>query len=119
VEENARIYQTKYLLALPPQPAPGFALDQGSSLAYLENLPFNKQLPAEKRQRTYGALAGEEAQDGKYIHDSWLKAIPGVCAAAAPGNPKRIVLHNAYFYPPANLTYAMSQLVDGTYDCST
>ncbi len=118
VDENARVYLTKYLPALPPQPGPGFALDKGSTLAYLENLPFNKQLPAERRQRTYGALAGEEAEDGKYIHDSWLKAIPGVCAAAAPGNPKRIVLHNAYFLLPANLTYAMSQLVDGTYDCS-
>jgi len=100
------------------QPAPGLVVDQGSVLAYLENLPFDKELPAEKRQRTYGALAGKEAESGKYIHDSWIKAIPGVCTAATPGNPKRIILHNAYFYPAANLTYALSRLVDGTYDCS-
>ncbi len=118
VDENARVYTSQYLPTLPPQPAPGFAVDAGSALAYIENLPFNKALPADKRQRTYGALAGEETGSGKYIHDAWLKALPGVCAAATPGNPKRSILHNAYFFPPANLTYAMSQLVDGTYDCS-
>ena len=118
VEENARIFRTEYLPTLAPQPAPGLIVDQGSVLAYLENLPFDKDLPAAKRQRTYGALAGKEAENGKYIHDSWIKAIPGVCTAATPGNPKRIILHNAYFYPAANLTYALSRLVDGTYDCS-
>lgn len=118
VEANARTYDTKYRPTPPAQAAPSFALDKGSLLAYLENLPFDAQLPPEKRQRIYGALAGKEAQAGKHIHDAWLQALPGVCAAATPGNPKRIILHNAYFFPPANLTYAMSRLVDGTYDCS-
>jgi cardiolipin synthase C len=118
VEANARTYDTKYKPTPPAQAAPSFALDQASVLAYLENLPFDSQLPPEKRQRIYGAPAGKEAQSGKHIHDAWLRALPGVCAAATPGNPKRIILHNAYFFPPANLTYAMSRLVDGTYDCS-
>jgi putative cardiolipin synthase len=118
VEENARTYDTKYRPTPQAQAAPSFNLDPGSRLAYLENLPFDSQLPADKRQRIYGAPAGKEAQSGKHIHDAWLLELPGVCAAATPGNPKRIVLHNAYFFPPANLTYAMSRLVDGTYDCA-
>ena len=118
VEANARTYDTKYTPTPPAQALPEFPLDKGSLLAYLENLPFDPQLPPEKRQRTYGVDAGKEVQDGKGIHDAWLRAIPRVCAAATAGNPKRIILHNAYFFPPANLTYAFSRLVDGTYDCS-
>jgi hypothetical protein len=118
MEEKARTYRSDYLPTVPTAPAQGFALDTGSNLAYLENLPFNKELPADKRQRTYGALAGEEAKGGKYIHDAWLRAIAGVCAAATPASPKRIILHNAYFYPAANLTHALSRLVNGDYDCS-
>ena len=118
MENNARIYMNEYAPSLPKQPVQGFALDKGSTLAYLENLPFNKELPVEKRERIYGALSGEEAKDGKYIHDIWLRAIPGVCAAATKENPKRIILHNAYFFPAANLTHELSRMVNGEYDCS-
>lgn len=118
VEAHARTYDTKYTPTPTPQAGLSFALDKGSLLAYLENLPFDTQLPPEKRQRIYGALAGKEAQGGKHIHDAWLRALPGVCAAATPGNPKRIILHNAYFFPPANLTYGFSRLMSGDYDCS-
>jgi phosphatidylserine/phosphatidylglycerophosphate/cardiolipin synthase-like enzyme len=118
VETNARVYDTKYAPTPASHAGPTFALDKGSLLAYLENLPFDAQLPPEKRRRLYGALAGQEAQSGKHIHDAWLRALPGVCAAATRDNPKRIVLHNAYFFPPANLTYAVSRLVNGAHDCS-
>jgi cardiolipin synthase C len=118
VEANARTYDTKYVPTPSSQAGPSFALDKGSLLAYLENLPFDAQLPPEKRRRIYGALAGKEAQAGKHIHDAWLRALPGVCAAATRDSPKRIILHNAYFFPPANLTYAFSRLVNGAYDCS-
>jgi phosphatidylserine/phosphatidylglycerophosphate/cardiolipin synthase-like enzyme len=118
MEENAGIYMSEYAPTLPEQLAPGFALDKGSTLAYLENLPFNRDLTPDKRKRTYGALAGDEAKDGKYIHDIWLKSIPGVCTAATPENPKRIILHNAYFFPAANFTHELSRMVNGDYDCS-
>lgn len=118
MEENARAYTTDYAPTIPMQQASGFSLDKEGILAYLENLPFNKGLPPEKRQRTYGALAGEEAQGGKYIHDVWLREIPAICAAATPDNPMRVVLHNAYFFPAANLTYALSRMANGDYDCS-
>jgi phosphatidylserine/phosphatidylglycerophosphate/cardiolipin synthase-like enzyme len=120
VEANARTYETKYTPTPAAQASPNFDLDKGSLLAYLENLPFDTQLPPEKRQRTYGAPSDPKkvAQSDKHIHDAWLRALPGVCTAATRDNPKRIILHNAYFLPPANLTYAFSRLVDGTYDCS-
>ncbi|MRR36066.1 hypothetical protein EG829_15590, partial [bacterium] len=89
MEENARAYTGNYAPTIPQQPAPGFDLDTGSVLAYLENLPFNRELPPEKRRRTYGAPVGDEAAGGKYIHDLWLREIPAVCAAATPEAPKR------------------------------
>ncbi|WP_306536919.1 hypothetical protein [Geobacter sp.] len=118
MEENARAYNEAYLPTIPKQPVQTFAVDSGSVVAYLENLPFNKALPPEKRLRTYGAPAGQEANNGKYIHDIWLKEIPAVCAAATPDAPKRLILHNAYFFPAANLTHELSRMVNGDYDCS-
>ena len=118
MDENARTYKNSYLPTVVSNLAPGMPLDSGSVLAYLENLPFNKNLPLEKRQRTYGAAAGEEALSGKYIHDIWLKAISGVCASATKTAPKRIILHNAYFFPAANLTYELGTLINGDNDCS-
>ncbi len=118
MEENARTYNETYRPTIPQQSAPGFSVDAGSVLVYLENLPFNRALPPEKRVRTYGAPVEKEAESGKYIHDIWLKEIPAVCAAATPEAPKRLILHNAYFFPPANLTHELSRMVNGDYDCS-
>ena len=118
MESNAAAYHAKYEPSIKPQGQGVFPVDKGSTLAYLENLPFDKNLPAQTQQRSYGALAGKEAQSGKYIHDIWLKEIPGVCASATPDSPKRIILHNAYFAPAANLTYELSRLVNGDYNCA-
>ncbi|ABB32847.1 hypothetical protein GeomeDRAFT_0452 [Geobacter metallireducens RCH3] len=118
MEENARAYNETYLPTIPQQPTQTFTVDSGSVLAYLENIPFNRALPPEKRVRTYGAPAGEEARSGKYIHDVWLREIPAVCASATPDAPKRLILHNAYFFPAANLTHELSRMVNGDYDCS-
>lgn len=118
MDKNATIYLNDYLPSLASRAIDGFTVDKGSMLAYLENLPFNKEFPAEKRTRTYGAPVGEEAESGKYIHDIWLNAIAGICSIATRDNPKRIILHNAYFFPAANLTAELSQLVNGDHDCS-
>ncbi len=118
MDENAAIYLNDYLPTVTEHPEANFTLDKSSTLAYLENLPFDKNLPPVKRVRTYGAVSGEEASAGKYINESWIKAIPGVCAAATPASPKRIILHNAYFFPAANLTHALSRMVNGDLDCS-
>ena len=118
MEENARAYTETYRPTIPRQAAQGFSVDAGSVLAYLENLPFNRELSPDTRRRTYGAPVGEEAAGGKYIHDIWLREIPSVCAAATAEAPKRLILHNAYFFPPANLTHELSRMVNGDYDCS-
>ena len=117
LEKNARIYQESYLPG-KPQGAAGYRLDPGSVLGYLENLPFDKDLPADQRRRSYGALSGQEAEGDKYIHDVWIREIDGICAQATPSDPKRIILHNAYFFPAANLNQSLSRLVDGKSDCS-
>jgi cardiolipin synthase C len=116
LERNAAAYHNQYEASI--QPVAPLVVDRGSTLAYLENLPFDKNLPVQTQQRSYGALAGEEAKSGKYIHDIWLQAIQGVCASASAGNPKRVILHNAYFAPAANLTYELSRLMNGDFDCS-
>ena len=118
MESKAKTYQTSYLPSISVDRGQGIPLDKGSVLAYLENLPFDRTLPADKRERTYGAEVGKEAASGKYIHDIWLRELPAVCSAASAQTPKRIVLHNAYFFPPGNLTHALSRLVDGSLDCS-
>lgn len=115
---NAKTYLTEYAPAIPVQGAPSFELNRGALLAYVENLPFDKALPAEERRRIHGAQAGAEAKSGKYIHEIWTRALPGLCLAATRDQPKRVILHNAYFFPPANLTYALSRMVKGDHDCS-
>lgn len=119
MELNARIYRDRYARqARSPQGAPAFPVDDKALYAYLENLPFDKSLPANERRRIYGAEVGREAQSGKYIHDVWLRSLPGVCQQASKEQPKKVILHNAYFFPPANMSYALSQMVNGAYDCS-
>ena len=118
MKEHADRYATAYLPQVGEARTPTFKVDDGAALAYLENLPFDKSLPADKRTRTYGAPAGSEAANGKYIHEAWLRGLADACRSATAAQPKRIVLHNAYFYPAANLTYALSQLANGALDCS-
>lgn len=94
------------------------AADSGASIAYLENLHFDVAQPPGKRTRVYGAQVGEEAKSGKNIHAVWLDALAGVCARASPAAPQRVVLHNAYFFPPSQMLAALAHVMDGRVDCS-
>jgi len=119
MELNARTYRETYARkAAPPKTAPTFAVDGKALYAYLENLPFDKSLAPGERRRIYGAEAGQEARSGKYLHDVWLTLLPGVCQRASKEKPQRVILHNAYFFPPANMTHALSQMANGAHDCS-
>ncbi|HRD68061.1 MAG TPA: hypothetical protein PKY50_18140 [Candidatus Competibacter sp.] len=119
MELSARTYRQTYARkAFPPKGAPTFAVDGKALYAYLENLPLDKSLSPGERRRIYGAEVGQEARSGKYIHDVWLRSLPGVCQRASKEKPQRVILHNAYFFPPANLTYALSQMANGAHDCS-
>ncbi len=116
MEKKAKIYRTQYLPTVPTVQGTAFTIDAGAILTFLENLPFSKD--AVPLQRHYGASVGQEAAAGKYIHDVWLKSLPSVCRLATKDISKQVILHSAYFYPPANLTYALSRMVNGDLDCS-
>jgi len=118
MRDRAQRYEKDYLPKIGVPATPSFKVDDGAMLAYLENLPYDKSLPVEQRVRTYGAAARHETAGGKYIHEAWLRGLGDACRAATPAQPKRVILHNAYFYPAANLTYALAQLANGAYDCS-
>jgi hypothetical protein len=93
-------------------------------IAYVENLPYDRKVPQERRQRKYGAVAGSEMKDGKYIHALWYKGLENTCATAAreqkenPRAPeKRVIIHSAYFIPPALLIKGFTKMMDGSWNC--
>jgi cardiolipin synthase C len=118
LNRRADTYATQYLPAIAEARSPTFVVDRGASFAYLENLPYDRALPPASRTRTYGASVGAESAGGKNIHEAWLRELDDVCRAATREHPKRIILHNAYFYPGANYLYGMSRLANGDLDCS-
>lgn len=115
--ENEGGYREKYLPTVAAEVG-GFPVDSATVLAYFENTPFSRSAPPAERVRSYGAAAGKEGESGKNITALWLQSLPEVCARATPAKPARIILHNAYFFPAANLTYGLSQLAGGALDCS-
>jgi phosphatidylserine/phosphatidylglycerophosphate/cardiolipin synthase-like enzyme len=115
---HARIYQNVYVPTIAAEPAsPNFAVDRDASVFYLENLPFDRHLAAAERRRHYGARNGHEGEDGKAIHEVWLRSLAETCGEASPDRPRRVILHNAYFFPPADLIYAFAQMVSGEWEC--
>lgn len=113
---NADAYRTRYKY-LTDADQPDFPLDPESTLWYIENLPFYGKPDDPHTTRSYGTKMGQEAQYGKRIHGLWLAGMRSTCATATPRNPKRIIIHNAYFFPPANLMVALAGMVDGTIPC--
>jgi putative cardiolipin synthase len=116
MQRHAKAYRSQYLDKMPPATEARFALDRDALLTLLENLPFDRH--ASTPSRRYAPRVGREPQAGKYLHDTWLKSLTDVCAAATPAAPRQVVLHNAYFFPPANMTHALSRMVNGELDCA-
>lgn len=116
--ERAATYDKRYAPSIGTKGHTGFEVDGGARLAYLENLPFDKRRASGERQRIYGSRVGEEGESGKHLHEIWINALPSVCIKASAAAPQRIVLHNAYYLPPANMLAALARLTDGTSDCS-
>jgi phosphatidylserine/phosphatidylglycerophosphate/cardiolipin synthase-like enzyme len=115
LSERAERYRESYRAALPEERSPSISVDRQARLFYLENLPFK---PAEPGVRTFGARNGKEAESGKAIHAAWMAGMHNACIAATPALPQRVVLHNAYFLPPANLLEVISDMAFGSLDCS-
>lgn len=90
---------------------------------YVENLPFDKNQPADQRARTYGVNAGEDLKGGKYIHYVWDRALEKVCADNAkarredPKATKRVVFHSAYYLPSAQQLRSFAKMMNGAWDC--
>lgn len=114
---RAAIYE-RYAKGIVPADSGALSVDGGAALYYLENLHFDKTLPAAQQQRIYGALIGEEAKWGKNIHALWVDSLLGICVRATAASPQRVVLHNAYFFPPAQMLDAFARMTDGRADCA-
>ena len=113
MQQRADTYRRRHRPA-PPGPArPGFDVDPGALAYYLENLPI--QPDSEPPQRQYGARSGSEGADAKHIHAVWRAALAAVCRR--PG-PQRVVIHNAYFFLPANLRDDLAAMLSGRRDCA-
>lgn len=87
-------------------------------LTYIENLPFDRRKSDANLERQYGSIPGQELKYGKNIHQLWYKGLENACAVSAKeGKEKRVILHSAYFLPPALLLRGFSKMLDGTWDC--
>ena len=115
---NAEEYHQLYP-EVPPHPpdSPTLEIEGEARLAYLENLPFNKDLAPGDRTRQYGALGLGEAAAGKYLHHLWRLGLMTVCPSATAEAPQRVLILNAYYLPPANLLHAAGKMIDGELDC--
>jgi phosphatidylserine/phosphatidylglycerophosphate/cardiolipin synthase-like enzyme len=99
--------------------AGGDAIEAGdishSEAFYVENLTFDKNKPS---QRLFGSKIGEAPRYGKNLHAAWLKGLENVCAASAKTKTlKRVILHSAYLYLPADLTNALGNMINGKWNC--
>jgi cardiolipin synthase C len=80
----------------------------------VENLPFKGGPGAAPSVRGYGAVNGQEALSGKRIHALWQLRLEQACRS---GKPTRVLLHNAYFFPPSNLLATLGKMIDGRLEC--
>lgn len=94
---------------------------------YVENLHYDKRKPIDERKRLYGTFnnteylpwTGNEIAYGKNIHHLWMRGLESVCSASAKDKrERRVLIHSAYFLPPANLLRNFGKMMDGTWDCS-
>lgn len=134
IEKNSLSYQTEY----EPKKSYTKSWKSGANyndflskkdienalIAYIENVHYDRTQPEGERERKYGNEVGREKKYGKYIHHLWAKSLENVCAVAneelknnPKAKPKRVILHSAYFLPPAGLLRPFAKMMDGTWDC--
>lgn len=116
--EKARIYREEYLAeARGSSASPSFELDRDAAVIYVENLPFDKDLPVASRTRNYATGGADEAAAGKNLHHLWRAALINTCGAASAEAPRRVILHHAYFLPPAKLLRTLGDIASGRIEC--
>ncbi len=90
--------------------------DADAEMFYLENTSFNRDVDASKR--LFGSQVDFEHENGKNIHAVWIRGIENACAVSArTGQPKRVVLHSAYFLMSSGLVAAVGNALNGKWDC--
>jgi phosphatidylserine/phosphatidylglycerophosphate/cardiolipin synthase-like enzyme len=117
LKARAETFRAQYRAAGPEARGPQFTVDPGAQLYYLENVPFDRDRPPDARVRTYGAEVGREREAGRYIHAVWWPALEQICGLGRPDRRQRLIVHNAYFLPPAPLLRHLGAIVDGRLDC--
>lgn len=116
--DNAATFERRYDTALADQGG-GLGLDQGANVTYLENLVFRDDRRTGNLLRQFETTNGREALEEKNIHALWLSAMRSVCQQSAiDGQSRRMVFHNAYFFPSSNLIAALAKMIDGTWNCA-
>ncbi|HPI41024.1 MAG TPA: hypothetical protein PLJ21_09480, partial [Pseudobdellovibrionaceae bacterium] len=86
-------------------------------VSYIENLPYNRNLPVQNRKRLYGSQYGNDLLNGKEIHHLWQKGLEDTCKMASKKSPQRVILHSAYFLPSSGLMRTFAKMMDGTLNC--
>ncbi len=109
--------ETFYRDYQPAETTPDIPLKPGATAYYLENLPFDRSVPEENRERLFGSINGQEEHYGKHIHSAWLRGLADSCKSASRDRPVRIVMVNAYLLPPSNLMRRVAEMIDGTLAC--
>jgi phosphatidylserine/phosphatidylglycerophosphate/cardiolipin synthase-like enzyme len=92
-------------------------IDTGAQLAYIENIPFRGGPDGPLQGRSYGAIHGKEAWSGKRINALILAGMENACRTASEETPLRVIINNAYFFPPSGLTDMLARMLDGSLDC--
>lgn len=92
--------------------------------AYLENVHYNlltknqKPVLGAETQRQYLIGPEHELSFGKAIHDIWIKSLENSCYQSKAENRQiEVLLHSAYWIPPANVLRTFAKMMDGSWDC--
>lgn len=114
---NAKHFRQNILPVMTVKDSTTISIETDARLFYLENIPLSGDPEGPLEGRTYGGRNGREAQSGKRIHSLVLAALEGVCKTATAEKPKRVIISNAYFFPPSNLVDMLAKMLDGRLDC--
>jgi putative cardiolipin synthase len=117
MQSHAAHFQDVFRQQLRDQAPESLEIDSGAQIYYIENIPFSGKYGEALQGRSLGAENGREARSGKRIHAVALAGMQNACVSATAENPKRVILNNAYFFPPSNLVDMLARMLDGSLDC--
>jgi phosphatidylserine/phosphatidylglycerophosphate/cardiolipin synthase-like enzyme len=117
MQRNADHFQTVIRPGMRDPAPTSIAIDADAKLYYLENIPFRGKYGEALEGRTFGAENNREAWSGKRIHSVVLNSLESACRTATSASPQRVIINNAYFFPPSNLVDTVSRMLDGRLPC--